>query len=96
MAAASEARYGIAALLRFGIIIMRTASLKIIGAAAATGLLLVFTMTADAQTKKSACAAQAEAACKANTSCSWIKATKTKKGTTRRAYCRAKPVSKKK
>jgi hypothetical protein len=75
---------------------MRSASLKILGAAATTGLLLAFTMTADAQTKKSACSGQAEAACKANTSCSWIKATKTKKGTTRRAYCRAKPAPKKK
>ncbi len=75
---------------------MRTGSLKLLGAAAATGVLLLFTMTADAQTKKSACAGQAEAACKANSSCSWIKATKTKKGTTRRAYCRAKPAPKKK
>lgn len=75
---------------------MRTGSLKLLGAAAATGVLLMFTMTADAQTKKSACAGQAEAACKANSSCSWIKATKTKKGTTRRAYCRAKPAPKKK
>lgn len=75
---------------------MRTGSLKLLGAAAATGVLLLFTMTADAQTKKSSCAGQAEAACKANTSCSWIKATKTKKGTTRRAYCRAKPAPKKK
>jgi hypothetical protein len=73
-----------------------TKTLKLAGTAAAAGILLLFTAGADAQTKKSACAGVQETACKANTSCSWIKATKTKKGTTRGAYCRAKPVRKKK
>jgi hypothetical protein len=76
---------------------MRTGSLKLLAAAGGTALLVLFSIGgADAQTKKSACAGVQETACKANTSCSWIKATKTKKGTTRRAYCRAKPVRKKK
>lgn len=74
----------------------RTGLLKIAGAAAATGMLVLFTLSADAQTKKSACQGLQESACKGNTSCSWVKATKTKKGTTRRAYCRAKPAPKKK
>lgn len=74
----------------------RTGLLKAAGAAAAAGVLLLFTMGADAQTKKSACAGLQETSCKANTSCSWIKATKTKKGTARRAHCRAKPAPRKK
>ena len=73
-----------------------TSVLKAAGAAATTGLLLLLTVGADAQTKKSDCAGLQESACKANTSCSWIKATKTKKGTARRAHCRAKPAPKKK
>jgi hypothetical protein len=44
----------------------------------------------------SACQGLAEAACGANTACSWIKATKTKAGKDRKAYCRLKPVAKKK
>jgi len=75
---------------------MQTGLLKTAGAAAAIGLLLLFTTDADAQAKKSACAGLQETACKANSSCSWVKATKTKKGTARRAYCRAKPAPKKK
>ncbi len=76
--------------------ITRTGLFKAAGATAAAGILLLFTMGADAQTKKSACAGLQETACKANSSCSWIKATKTKKGTARRAYCRAKPAPRKK
>ncbi len=75
---------------------MNRGLLKASGAAVAAGILVLFTMGADAQTKKSACAGLQETACKGNTSCSWIKATKTKKGTARRAYCRAKPAPKKK
>ena len=76
---------------------MRTGSLKLLGAAGTTAILVLFSIGgADAQTKKSACAGLQETACKANSSCSWIKATKTKKGTARRAYCRAKPAPKKK
>ncbi len=75
---------------------MNRGLLKASGAAAAAGILVLLTMGADAQTKKSACAGLQETACKGNTSCSWIKATKTKKGTARRAYCRAKPTPKKK
>lgn len=75
---------------------MRMGLLKAASATAAAGIMLLFTMGADAQTKKSACAGLQEAACKANTSCTWVKATKTKKGTARRAYCRAKAAPKKK
>ncbi len=35
-------------------------------------------------------------ACGANTACSWIKATKTKAGVDRKAYCRLKSAPKKK
>lgn len=42
----------------------------------------------------SACKGLAEAACGANAGCSWIKATKTKKGKDRKAYCRLKPAKK--
>ena len=73
---------------------MQNGLLKAAGAAAAAGILVLFTMGADAQTKKSACQGLQEAACTANTSCSWIKATKTKKGTARRAYCRTKATPK--
>jgi hypothetical protein len=76
--------------------IMQNGLLKAAGAAAAAGILVLFTIGADAQTKKSACQGLQEAACKANSSCSWIKATKTKKGTARRAYCRTKTTPKKK
>ena len=75
---------------------MRNGFIKIAGAAATAGILVLFTMGADAQTKKSACQGLQETACKANASCSWIKATKTKKGTARRAYCRTKAAPKKK
>ena len=75
---------------------MQRAFIKTAGAAAAAGILVLFTMGADAQTKKSACQGLQETACKANASCSWIKATKTKKGTARRAYCRTKAAPKKK
>jgi len=44
----------------------------------------------------SPCQGLAEAACTGNTACSWIKATKTKAGKDRKAYCRLKPVAKKK
>jgi hypothetical protein len=44
----------------------------------------------------SPCKGLAEAACTGNTACSWIKATKTKAGKDRKAYCRLKPVAKKK
>ena len=75
---------------------MQRALIKTAGAAAAAGILVLFTMGADAQTKKSACQGLQETACKSNASCSWIKATKTKKGTARRAYCRTKAAPKKK
>ncbi len=42
----------------------------------------------------SACQGLAEAACGANAGCSWIKATKTKAGKDRKAYCRSKPAKK--
>jgi hypothetical protein len=44
----------------------------------------------------SPCKGLVEAACGANTACSWVKATKTKAGKDRKAYCRLKPVAKKK
>ena len=49
-----------------------------------------------APVKKAAspCKGLAEAACGANTGCSWIKATKTKKGKDVKAYCRLKPAKK--
>jgi hypothetical protein len=51
-----------------------------------------------APVKKAAspCKGLVEAACGANTACSWVKATKTKAGKDRKAYCRLKPVAKKK
>lgn len=51
-----------------------------------------------APVKKAAspCKGLAEAACGANTACSWVRATKTKAGKDRKAYCRLKPVAKKK
>jgi hypothetical protein len=53
---------------------------------------------AKAPAKKAAspCQGLAEAACGANTACSWVKASKTKAGKDRKAYCRLKPVAKKK
>jgi hypothetical protein len=51
---------------------------------------------APAKKAASPCQGLAEAACAANTACSWIKATKTKAGKDRKAYCRLKPVAKKK
>ncbi len=49
-----------------------------------------------APVKKAAspCKGLAEAACGANAGCSWIKATKTKKGKDVKAYCRLKPAKK--
>jgi len=44
----------------------------------------------------SPCKGLAEAACGGNTACSWVKASKTKAGKDIRAYCRLKPVAKKK
>ena len=44
----------------------------------------------------SACQGLTEAACGANTACSWVKASKTKAGKDIKAYCRLKPVAKKK
>jgi len=44
----------------------------------------------------SPCQGLAEKACGANTACSWIKATKTKAGVDRKAYCRLKATPKKK
>jgi len=52
-----------------------------------------------APTKKkaaSACQGLDEKACGANTGCSWIKATKTKTGVDRKAYCRLKSAPPKK
>ena len=51
-----------------------------------------------APVKKAAspCKGLVEAACGANTACSWVKATKTKAGKDRKAYCRLKPVANKK
>jgi hypothetical protein len=51
-----------------------------------------------AVTKKapSACQGLDEKACGANTTCSWIKATKTKAGVERKAYCRLKTAPPKK
>lgn len=44
----------------------------------------------------SACKGLDEKACGANTGCSWIKATKTKAGVERKAYCRLKTTPPKK
>lgn len=51
-----------------------------------------------AATKKapSPCQGLDEKACGANTACSWIKATKTKAGVERKAYCRLKTTPPKK
>lgn len=51
-----------------------------------------------AATKKapSPCQGLDEKACGANTGCSWIKATKTKAGVERKAYCRLKTTPPKK
>jgi hypothetical protein len=51
---------------------------------------------APAKKAASPCKGLAEAACGANTACSWVKASKTKKGKDRKAYCRLAPVAKKK
>jgi hypothetical protein len=51
---------------------------------------------APAKKTASACQGLDEKACGANTTCSWIKATKTKKGTDRKAYCRLKSAPPKK
>ena len=40
----------------------------------------------------SACAGLAEAACKAETNCSWYRETTTKKGQKRKAHCQKKPT----
>jgi hypothetical protein len=61
------------------------------------------TKAAPAKAKKSAvpkkapsvCHGLDEKACGANTACSWIKATKTKTGVQRKAYCRLKSTPKK-
>lgn len=82
---------------------MRTGLLRTAGAVAAAGLLVLFTLDADAQDKKaaarkapSACQGLAEAACKAKADqCTWIAATKTKVGKARRAHCRSRPPKKK-
>lgn len=58
---------------------------------------------AHAQTEKKAATKKAPSpcqgldakACGANTACSWIKATKTKAGVQRKAYCRLKSAPKK-
>ena len=42
----------------------------------------------------SPCRGLAETACGANAGCSWIKATKTKRGKDVKAYCRLKPAKK--
>jgi hypothetical protein len=42
----------------------------------------------------SPCRGLAETACGANAGCTWIKATKTKRGKDRKAYCRLKPAKK--
>lgn len=49
---------------------------------------------APAKKAASPCQGLAETACGANTGCSWIKATKTKAGKDRKAYCRLKPTKK--
>lgn len=54
------------------------------------------TKKAPAKKAASPCKGLVEAACGANTACSWVKATKTKAGKDRKAYCRLKPVAKKK
>ena len=51
---------------------------------------------APAKKAASPCQGLDEKACGANTACSWIKATKTKKGTDRKAYCRLKTTPPKK
>lgn len=43
-------------------------------------------------TAASACKDLNETACKAQASCSWVKASKTAAGKERKAYCRKKPV----
>jgi hypothetical protein len=40
----------------------------------------------------SPCAGLEEAACKANTACSWYRETTTKKGQKRKAHCQKKPT----
>lgn len=44
----------------------------------------------------SPCAGLEEAACKANTLCTWYRETTTKKGQKRKAHCQKKPTPKKK
>jgi hypothetical protein len=51
---------------------------------------------APAKKAASPCQGLAEAACGGNTACSWVKASKTKAGKDIKAYCRLKPVAKKK
>jgi len=51
---------------------------------------------APAKKAASPCQGLDEKACGANTACSWIRATKTKKGTDRKAYCRLKTTPPKK
>ena len=51
---------------------------------------------APAKKAASPCQGLDEKACGANTTCSWIKATKTKKGVDRKAYCRLKTAPPKK
>ncbi len=51
---------------------------------------------APAKKAASACKGLDEKACGANTGCSWIKATKTKAGVDRKAYCRLKSTPPKK
>ena len=73
-------------------------------AVATAAVFVTFASMADAQTKKSSSAPKSkcnaiteETACKADTTCSWVPATtNSKTGKQRKAYCKSKPVSKKK
>jgi hypothetical protein len=78
--------------------------LALIGGAAYAQAPKAETKAAPAKTEKkavkksapSACKGLDEKACGANTGCSWIKATKTKAGVERKAYCRLKTTPPKK
>jgi hypothetical protein len=73
-------------------------------AVATAAVFATFAGMADAQPKKSSAAPKSkcnaiteETACKADTTCSWVPATtNAKSGKQRKAYCKSKPVSKKK
>ena len=79
-------------------------ALALIGGAAHAQAPKAETKAAPAKTEKkaatkkapSACKGLDEKACGANTTCSWIKATKTKAGVDRKAYCRLKSAPPKK